>query len=234
VTPLVAKSPKTVPEDLDNLKSIDSMSRELLIVEFQVEVSRSELAPVDHDSFYAPSRPVGSTGCHSRQSRYPTALLDAVSTRSPSGARRMALSASLVTVGICTAIRHLGSLNRGQMGQVEETILRWLELACSAPSSSCLSTRCSNRVDERIAEVASSLPTLLRSKGLRIYITSHDAGEPPHVHVDHQRSSAKFWLSPVRLAVAFGFSTRELNAVERLVLENETILLKGWNDYFGA
>lgn len=76
------------------------------------------------------------------------------------------------------------------------------------------------------------MPTLLRMGGFRIYITSHDIGEPPHVHVDHQGSSAKFWLKPVRLAHAIGYSARELRAIERLVTENETILLKGWHDYF--
>ncbi|HVT03314.1 MAG TPA: DUF4160 domain-containing protein [Thermoanaerobaculia bacterium] len=78
------------------------------------------------------------------------------------------------------------------------------------------------------------VPTLLRHLGYRVYITSHDAGEPPHVHVDLQGASAKFWLKPVRLAYTIGYSARELRAVERLVLEHETMFLRGWHDYFGT
>jgi len=78
------------------------------------------------------------------------------------------------------------------------------------------------------------VPTLLIHEGFRVFITSHDAGEPPHVHVDHQDASAKFWLKPVRLAYTIGYSARELRTVERMVSENEIMLLKGWYDYFGA
>lgn len=78
------------------------------------------------------------------------------------------------------------------------------------------------------------MPTLLRENGFRIYITSHDTGEPPHVHVDRQDASAKFWLQPVRLAYTIGFAARELRLVERMVSDNETMLLKGWHDYFGT
>jgi hypothetical protein len=78
------------------------------------------------------------------------------------------------------------------------------------------------------------MPTLLRIGGFRIYITSHDRGEPPHVHVDRQDASAEFWLAPMRLAYTIGFSPRELRSIEQMLSENETILSKGWHDYFGT
>ena len=34
----------------------------------------------------------------------------------------------------------------------------------------------------------------------RIYFYSHQPNEPPHVHVDRDDLSAKFWLDPVALA----------------------------------
>jgi len=34
----------------------------------------------------------------------------------------------------------------------------------------------------------------------RIYFYSHEPNEPPHVHVDRDDQSAKFWLDPVALA----------------------------------
>lgn len=78
------------------------------------------------------------------------------------------------------------------------------------------------------------MPTLLRAEGFRVYVTSHDAEEPAHVHVDRQEATAKFWLNPVRLATSIGYAARELRTVERLVSQNETMLLKGWHDYFGT
>ena len=42
------------------------------------------------------------------------------------------------------------------------------------------------------------------------YFHSHEPNEPPHVHVDRDDQSAKFWLSPVALARNLGFSPVEL------------------------
>ncbi len=78
------------------------------------------------------------------------------------------------------------------------------------------------------------MPTLLRSGPYRVYVTSHDVGEPPHVHVDRDRSSAKFWLQPARLAYGLGFGGRELRDIEKLLTLHEEELLRGWNDYFGT
>ena len=78
------------------------------------------------------------------------------------------------------------------------------------------------------------MPTVLRSGPYRIYFVSHDFAEPPHVHVDRDEASAKFWLRPVALARNLGFNPRELRAVERLVLENQDTFLRAWNEYFGT
>jgi hypothetical protein len=39
-----------------------------------------------------------------------------------------------------------------------------------------------------------------------VYFHSHEPNEPPHVHVDRDDQSAKFWLAPVALARNLGFS----------------------------
>ena len=44
------------------------------------------------------------------------------------------------------------------------------------------------------------MPTVLRTGPYRIYWYSHEPGESPHVHVDRDEKSAKFWLRPVVLA----------------------------------
>jgi hypothetical protein len=62
---------------------------------------------------------------------------------------------------------------------------------------------------------------------------SHEPNEPPHVHVDRDNLSAKFWLSPVALARNFGFSAVELRRVESLVEDHQLQLLEAWNGHFG-
>ena len=76
------------------------------------------------------------------------------------------------------------------------------------------------------------MPTVLRSGPYRIYFVSHDLSEPPHIHVDRDDQSAKFWLAPVALAGNLGFSATELRRVQRLVAEHEPQLLEAWNEYF--
>src|SRR2546425_7379426 len=78
------------------------------------------------------------------------------------------------------------------------------------------------------------MPTILRIGPYRIYFVSHDVYEPPHVHVDRDDESAKFWLAPVALASNLGFTTVELRRVQRLVVEHEPRLLEAWNEYFGG
>ena len=78
------------------------------------------------------------------------------------------------------------------------------------------------------------MPTILRVGPYRFYFYSHEPNEPPHVHVDHDDLSAKFWLDSVSLARNFGFRARELADLERMVQDNRGVFLKAWHDYFGS
>jgi hypothetical protein len=78
------------------------------------------------------------------------------------------------------------------------------------------------------------VPTALRTGPYRFYFYSHEPNEPPHVHVDRDDVSAKFWLNPVALARNFGFSAKELGRVESLIEANGDELLEAWNGYFGV
>jgi hypothetical protein len=64
-------------------------------------------------------------------------------------------------------------------------------------------------------------PAVLRSGPYRFYFVSHDMHEPPHVHIDREAFSAKFWLNPVALAYNLGFPARELRRLESLTMENQ-------------
>jgi hypothetical protein len=76
------------------------------------------------------------------------------------------------------------------------------------------------------------VPTILVVGPYRMYFYSHEPNEPPHVHVDRDDQSAKFWLAPVALARNLGFAPAELRRIQRLVFENKDLLLEEWNEHF--
>jgi len=47
-----------------------------------------------------------------------------------------------------------------------------------------------------------------------------------------EKSSAKFWLRPVRLVNASGFKGAELRNLEKIVTKNQTLFLEAWDAYF--
>jgi hypothetical protein len=81
---------------------------------------------------------------------------------------------------------------------------------------------------------AASVPSVPVEGPYEVYFTSHDRGEPPHVHVSREKMTAKIWLEPVRIAYNLGFSRHELRRVERLVQAHQKLCLRKWYDYFGT
>lgn len=77
------------------------------------------------------------------------------------------------------------------------------------------------------------MPTVLRTGPYRMYFYSHEPNEPPHVHVDRENFSCKFWLNPVSLARNLGFNARELRKIQSILAENDEQLLEAWYEYFG-
>jgi hypothetical protein len=76
------------------------------------------------------------------------------------------------------------------------------------------------------------MPTVLRISGFRFFFYSLEGSEPPHIHVEHGDSIAKFWLDPVSLAESRGFRIHELNRVRLLVIEHRVGFLEAWNAHF--
>jgi hypothetical protein len=62
--------------------------------------------------------------------------------------------------------------------------------------------------------------------------TQESGDEPPHVHVEHDTASAKFWLEPVRLQRSNGFKPHELNQIRAIIEEHLDLLRESWHDYF--
>jgi len=78
------------------------------------------------------------------------------------------------------------------------------------------------------------VPTILRIGPYRFFFYSNEGLEPSHIHVQRDRSLAKFWLEPVTLASSARFSGRELRTLERLVVENRARFQEAWNEHFGG
>ena len=79
---------------------------------------------------------------------------------------------------------------------------------------------------------AKDLPA--REGPYRFFFYSNEGTEPAHVHVQRDRSLAKFWLRPVALASSIGFSGKELRELEAIVREHQAEFEGAWNDFFGA
>jgi hypothetical protein len=48
------------------------------------------------------------------------------------------------------------------------------------------------------------MPTVLRSGPYRFFFYSADGAEPPHIHVERDDNTAKFWLRPYGCTTAAG------------------------------
>jgi len=76
------------------------------------------------------------------------------------------------------------------------------------------------------------VPTLFRVDGYRFYFYSHEAGEPPHVHVDKAGSTIKVWLEDLGVAKSRGFRGRERSVILAHVEEHRAMMLEAWHEYF--
>ncbi len=76
------------------------------------------------------------------------------------------------------------------------------------------------------------MPTVLRIGRFRFCFFSNEREEPAHIHIKAAENEAKFWLNPTQLGSNYGFSSRELTELERMVEQNESFFLEVWNEYF--
>jgi hypothetical protein len=76
------------------------------------------------------------------------------------------------------------------------------------------------------------MPTVLRLRSYRFFFVSLDRGEPPHIHVRRDNMVAKFWLTPLVLERAGGFSRVELNTIAKLVETHQQQFLESWHEFF--
>lgn len=78
------------------------------------------------------------------------------------------------------------------------------------------------------------MPTMSSIPGpYRFYFYSFDCDEPPHVHVQRDRGTAKFWLGPFMLASNQGLSARDLAAARRNIFERRPQMMEAWREHCG-
>ncbi len=74
------------------------------------------------------------------------------------------------------------------------------------------------------------MPTVLIIKGYRFffYINDHT---PPHIHVEKDRSTAKFDLENTELIKSKRFIAKEIAEIRKLVVENIELFKSKWDEY---
>ena len=77
------------------------------------------------------------------------------------------------------------------------------------------------------------MPTVLRVGSYRFFFYAGDREEPPHIHVERDDHTAKFWLDEVRLRDSRGFGRTEIRRIQKLVEDKKEELLRSWHEYFG-
>jgi hypothetical protein len=74
------------------------------------------------------------------------------------------------------------------------------------------------------------MPTVPIEGPYRFFFYAADCEERPHVHVQREHRKAKFWLTPIEVAVTGGFKPHEVRQIERIIAENRERLLARWRE----
>ena len=78
------------------------------------------------------------------------------------------------------------------------------------------------------------MPTILRIRGLRFHFYSDEGTEPAHIHIRSAEGECKFWLSPISLARNRGIPAHQLREIERIVYENQALLMEKFDEYHNS
>ena len=75
------------------------------------------------------------------------------------------------------------------------------------------------------------MPTILQISGYRFFFYINDH-QPPHIHVEKDRSTAKFSLINAELIRSKRFNAGELNEIRKIVLDNIELFKTKWDERF--
>lgn len=68
----------------------------------------------------------------------------------------------------------------------------------------------------------------------RFFFTSFDCHEPPHVYVEREDKTCKFWLEPLELAKNHGFSATELRRIRQRIMNHRVAIPEASYEHRGA
>lgn len=80
------------------------------------------------------------------------------------------------------------------------------------------------------------MPVVFRHSGLRYFFFSNEGQprEPAHIHVKGHGCDAKIWIEPdITIAESYGFNSKELADILRVVVGNKDLIVRAWHDHFG-
>ena len=81
------------------------------------------------------------------------------------------------------------------------------------------------------------MPKVFEWNGYKFFFFSNEGipREPCHIHVRKGDQSAKFWVHPyVSLASSYAMSSHELITLQKTIQENNDLIRRVWDEYFGA
>ncbi len=79
---------------------------------------------------------------------------------------------------------------------------------------------------------AGPMPTILHEQGFQFSFFAAEGSEPPHIHVRGSGGVGKWWIRPIKLASARGFTASELSKIERIIRDNQGYFMQRWNQSF--
>lgn len=76
------------------------------------------------------------------------------------------------------------------------------------------------------------MPVVLRFGRFKVVIYPKDHA-PAHVHVLADGAEAKFDIKTGKCVAVYGFSSRTVSQLSKIVLENTDLMMEAWRDYEG-
>ena len=69
-------------------------------------------------------------------------------------------------------------------------------------------------------------------KGFRFFFTSHDQGEPPHIHAEGSGGIMKVLLKDLSVEYSRGLTYSEEKTILEIAEKNQRLFLKEWKKFF--
>ena len=76
------------------------------------------------------------------------------------------------------------------------------------------------------------MPTILLIEGFRFFFYSNEH-LPMHIHIEKAEKTPKVNIENIEVIKSTGFNSKDLKLISNLVLENQELLNRKWNEYFG-